>query len=63
MWFVFILVMAELLEEHTVNEELTPAVPSMSAEVDTRRVVDRRDVCFRCGKQEVTTGALKKGLH
>ena len=82
--------MAELFGEHTINEELTPAVPAMSAAVDTRRVVDRRDVCrtcgkvnkhvdrhcanvhlpwwvvyktacFRCGKQEGTTGALRKG--
>ena len=30
MWLVFILDMAELFEEHTVNEELMPAVPSMS---------------------------------
>ena len=27
------------LFEHSVNEELMPAVPAMSAEVDTRRVV------------------------
>ena len=82
--------MAELFGEHTINEELTPAVPAMSAAVDTRRVVDRIDVCrtcgkvnkhidrhctnvhlpwrvvyktacFRCGKQEATTGALRKG--